>query len=57
MQRGNKLLSGLLAKFTGKTLKQISADVDRDFWLDANQAIEYGIADKILDNKAVTLKK
>ena len=38
----------ILSKHTGKDVKQIEADCDRNLWLDAEQAVEYGIADKIL---------
>ena len=37
-----------LANDTGKSLKQIEKDMDRDFFLPAKEAIEYGIVDKIL---------
>ena len=33
---------------TGKGVDQIEADCDRNLWLEADQAIEYGLADKIL---------
>jgi ATP-dependent Clp protease protease subunit len=38
----------LLADSTGQTLAKIQKDVDRDFFLDANEAKKYGIVDKIL---------
>ncbi|MCB0716615.1 MAG: ATP-dependent Clp protease proteolytic subunit [Chitinophagaceae bacterium] len=41
--------AGILAKNCGKTKAQILKDFDRDFWMDAKEAIEYGIADKIAD--------
>lgn len=39
----------ILAKNCGKTVDQIMKDFDRDYWMDAKQSIEYGIADKIVD--------
>jgi ATP-dependent Clp protease protease subunit len=31
-----------------RTRKQILKDIDRDFWMNADEAIEYGLADKII---------
>jgi ATP-dependent Clp protease protease subunit len=41
-------LNKILAKNTGKTLQQIEKDVDRDFFMNAEEAKKYGIVDKIL---------
>ncbi|MDQ5953254.1 MAG: ATP-dependent Clp protease proteolytic subunit [Patescibacteria group bacterium] len=41
-------LNKLLAKNTGKALSQIEKDVDRDFFMSAEEAKKYGIVDKIL---------
>lgn len=41
----------LLATFTGKPVDAVRADFERDFYLDARQAVEYGITDKVLANK------
>lgn len=40
-------LNKMLAKATGQKLPQIEKDVDRDFFMDAEQALAYGIVDKI----------
>ena len=42
-------LNKILAKNTGQNLKKIEADVDRDFFLTAEEAVKYGIIDKVLD--------
>lgn len=39
----------ILAKNCGKTKEQIMKDFDRDYWMNAAKAIEYGIADKMVD--------
>ena len=39
----------ILAKNCGKTKEQIMKDFDRDYWMDAQKAIEYGIADKMVE--------
>jgi len=44
-------LNQMLADATGKTFDEIQNDTDRDYILDAEQAIEYGIADIIVKQK------
>ena len=41
-------LNGILSKHTGQTLDVIERDVERDFYLDAEGAVKYGIIDQIL---------
>lgn len=43
-------LNRILSEATGKSMDQIQADTDRDYWLNAQEAIQYGIADKTLNN-------
>lgn len=43
-----KLLNEILAKNTGQKLSQIEKDVDRDYWMTAEEAVAYGIADKVI---------
>lgn len=43
-------LASITAKNTGKSVEQIIADGDRDNWFNAEQALEYGFADHIVDN-------
>jgi len=38
----------IMAKHTGKTLADIEHDTNRDFYLDAKQAVEYGVVDQVL---------
>lgn len=38
----------ILADNTGQTIERIKKDFDRDYWMEAEKAIEYGIVDKIL---------
>jgi ATP-dependent Clp protease protease subunit len=42
-------LNQIMAEATGKTLEVIEHDTERDFYLDAIQAVEYGLVDKSLD--------
>lgn len=43
-----KLLNEILARNTGQKLSKIEKDVDRDYWMTAEEAVKYGIADKVL---------
>lgn len=43
-----KRLNKILAKNTGQTLKKIEKDTDRDYYLDAKSALEYGLIDKVI---------
>ena len=44
-------LNQILADACGKPLDQLMQDTDRDNWMTAQQALEYGIVDKILESK------
>jgi ATP-dependent Clp protease protease subunit len=37
-----------MAKHTGQPIEKIERDVERDFWMSAQQAREYGILDEII---------
>jgi ATP-dependent Clp protease protease subunit len=41
----------ILAKHTGKTVEQVEKDCDRDNFMTAEEALEYGLIDKIIKNK------
>lgn len=43
----NKKIHMLIAKNTGKSYPQVCKDCDRDYYLDSQEAIEYGLADHI----------
>jgi len=47
--RQKAILNGILAKHTGQSLEVIERDTDRDIYMDARQAVEYGLVDQILD--------
>ncbi|MFA6520162.1 MAG: ATP-dependent Clp protease proteolytic subunit [Candidatus Paceibacterota bacterium] len=50
-------LNKLLAKNTGKSLAQIEKDVDRDFFMDAEEAKKYGIVDEIVTKSKAPASK
>ncbi len=45
-------LEELLSMHTGQTVEKISADTDRDYVMTASEALEYGIIDEVIDNRA-----
>ena len=49
MEKLRHELNQILAEASGKPLEQVEKDTDRDFYLNAKEAIEYGLADKIVD--------
>ena len=49
--RMKKELNEILAQNTGKTIKKITADTERDNFMSANEAVEYGLIDKVLTKK------
>jgi ATP-dependent Clp protease protease subunit len=48
-RRVKEIGAGILAKNCNKSVEQIMRDFDRDYWMDAKQAIEYGIVDHLLE--------
>jgi len=43
--------NSIVAEATGKSVEQISEDANRDFWLSAQEALEYRIVDKIITSR------
>lgn len=48
-QRAKEIGAKILADNCGKKVEQIMRDFDRDYWMDAKKAVEYGIVDKVID--------
>lgn len=46
--RTKQELYEILSSHSGKTVEEIERDADRDYWLTANEAVEYGLIDSIL---------
>lgn len=42
-------LAEMLVNYTGNDIKKVEADMDRDYWLEAKEAKEYGIIDKVIE--------
>jgi ATP-dependent Clp protease protease subunit len=43
--------NGIVSEVTGKPIEQVESDADRDFWLSAKEAKEYGLVDRIIEKK------
>lgn len=48
IQKTKEILSKLIADNCGQPFEKVLKDMERDYWLDANTAIEYGIVDKVI---------
>ena len=51
MFRLKKRLIGIIAHHTGKTEEQIQSDSDRDYWITAQQAKDYGLVDEVVKSR------
>jgi ATP-dependent Clp protease protease subunit len=49
--RTKQLSAEILAKNCNQSIEQILKDFERDYWMDSNESIKYGIVDKIYDFK------
>ena len=49
IRKTKELGARILAENCGKSFEQVMKDFDRDYWMDANEAVAYGIVDGILD--------
>ena len=52
IRRTKELGARLLAENCGQTVEKVLKDFDRDYWMDANEAVQYGIVDKITEKLA-----
>ncbi len=54
--RLRKLVNEIMAKHTGKRLKTIEKDTERDYFMDSQEALKYGIIDKVIYSREEELK-
>lgn len=47
--RKKALLNEMMAEFTNKSIEEVAADTDRDYYMTAQEAVEYGIIDRVMD--------
>lgn len=48
IQKSKERLNRIMAENTGKTIEQIAADTERDHYMSAGQALDYGVIDRII---------
>jgi ATP-dependent Clp protease protease subunit len=51
LKRMQDLLHHILARHTGQSVEKIADDFDRDYFMDADSAVEYGLIDEVLDTE------
>jgi ATP-dependent Clp protease protease subunit len=49
--RMRETLNSILANATGQTVEKIARDVDRDYIMEAHQAVEYGVVDRVISSR------
>lgn len=49
--RNRQLLEDLVARHTGQPVEKVSRDTDREFILNANEAVEYGVVDEVITTR------
>ena len=49
--KSKKLLIDMMAKNTGQKVEKVAQDVERDYWMDAQEAKKYGVIDAIITKK------
>lgn len=48
MEKTRRILNGILASASGQAIEKVQKDSERDFYMDAQEAIDYGLADAII---------
>lgn len=51
MEKTKAILNQIIAEQTGKSVEQVTNDTERDYWLDAKEAVEYGLVSKIVTKR------
>ena len=47
-----EMLAKIMAKNTGQKLSKVKADMERDYWMSPQEAVRYGLVDKVLSKLA-----
>ena len=51
LEKTRKKLNEIISEQTGKSVEQVAKDTERDYWLDANQAVNYGLISRIITTR------
>jgi ATP-dependent Clp protease protease subunit len=49
--RMREILNGMLADATGQTVERVAKDVDRDYIMEPDQAVNYGMIDRVISSR------
>jgi ATP-dependent Clp protease, protease subunit len=49
--RTRERIAGVVARQTGKPLAQVTADMERDYWMNADEAVKYGIVSRVIERQ------
>ncbi len=52
IEKTRKELYEIISEHSGQPYEKVFADADRDYWMTATEALEYGMVDEILTKKA-----
>ena len=51
MVKARERIAGTIARQTGKPLEVVLADIERDRWMSAEEAVDYGRASRVIEHK------
>ena len=51
MEKTKAILNKIIAEQTGKSVDQVTSDTERDYWLGASEAVEYGLVSRIVGSR------
>lgn len=51
MEKTRAILNKIIADETGTSLEQVTKDTERDYWLDSQEAVKYGLISKIIEKR------
>lgn len=51
IEKTRAMLNGVLAENCNKDIAEVAKDTDRDYWMNAKEALDYGLVDRILEKK------
>ena len=51
MEKTKAILNKIIAEQTGKSVEQVTSDTERDYWLGASEAVEYGLVSRIVGSR------
>ena len=52
LEKTRQKINAMIAEETGKSIRQVEKDTDRDYWLNAEEALEYGLISKIISKRS-----